>query len=602
MDYVTRGVCGQEGCRERRYYLDNGLWFCRRGHLQEGRQVEEDPEDFGTQGKTHRVRKEKEEKSRKTYRGQQAQTLFLQAYQLILWKQCHALVHNHGFPEQFEGVARDLWAMRLQTYSLRINESADDEDQEEREMFSSQPSQTEDSDGMSFKPRARYLEWPRLLDTVALCYMAAMLMRLPVCVSDFHRLIVRQDIPYIRAVRTIPREMRDKLPPEFLSILDIIVSSHLCPGATPPFSGNCIDTLKQLPKVEILHRGFRDLMLFYQQRFQIELPPLNLPLLLYRHIRRLAIPIDVYEIVKTLQGLLGFTFEYPARLADKRRRESLHLPEVQLMVLIIIATKLLFPFDGPRRYPTTAMEPATQAMDWPLWVQAQRHFGYHKHAGGKIGTDMLIQVTDKEVLHMAPEQMDEYLDWYENSWLDSSRMLNPVADMFPISRADRESHPNPEPAEAANGGDEAESAIITMLQTVLQGLVSIPVHPKSEEEEYEDEEEGGEDEGIARPGYWYRRYRWEAALPETARAFYELAADIAGISLQTLIRAVSVAEFRIARWHADKRRAEYFEREMELEADGAGESSSEEIDDMDERLSEMGIQEDVQATTPYLPN
>lgn len=35
MEYVTRGVCGQEGCRERRYYLDNGLWYCRRGHLQE---------------------------------------------------------------------------------------------------------------------------------------------------------------------------------------------------------------------------------------------------------------------------------------------------------------------------------------------------------------------------------------------------------------------------------------------------------------------------------------------------------------------------------------------------------------------------------------
>ena len=85
MDYVTRGVCGQEGCRERKYYLDNGLWFCRRGHLQEvrisakphmydveinqstqGRQVEEDADDFGTQGKKHRVRREKEEKSRKS--------------------------------------------------------------------------------------------------------------------------------------------------------------------------------------------------------------------------------------------------------------------------------------------------------------------------------------------------------------------------------------------------------------------------------------------------------------------------------------------------------------------------------------------------------
>lgn len=37
MEYVTRGVCGQEGCRETRYYLDNGLWFCLRGHQQEVR-------------------------------------------------------------------------------------------------------------------------------------------------------------------------------------------------------------------------------------------------------------------------------------------------------------------------------------------------------------------------------------------------------------------------------------------------------------------------------------------------------------------------------------------------------------------------------------
>lgn len=35
MEYITRGVCDQEGCRETRYYLDNGLWFCRRGHQQE---------------------------------------------------------------------------------------------------------------------------------------------------------------------------------------------------------------------------------------------------------------------------------------------------------------------------------------------------------------------------------------------------------------------------------------------------------------------------------------------------------------------------------------------------------------------------------------
>ncbi|CAP93512.1 Pc16g08420 [Penicillium rubens Wisconsin 54-1255] len=66
MDYVTRGVCGQEGCRETRYYLDNGLWYCRRGHLQEGVQVAEDADDFGNLGKTHRLKRETREKGSKS--------------------------------------------------------------------------------------------------------------------------------------------------------------------------------------------------------------------------------------------------------------------------------------------------------------------------------------------------------------------------------------------------------------------------------------------------------------------------------------------------------------------------------------------------------
>lgn len=44
----------------------------------------------------------------KAYRGRWAYTLYLQTYQLILWKQCHALVTDHGFPEQFE-VSLYIW-------------------------------------------------------------------------------------------------------------------------------------------------------------------------------------------------------------------------------------------------------------------------------------------------------------------------------------------------------------------------------------------------------------------------------------------------------------------------------------------------------------
>jgi RNA polymerase I-specific transcription initiation factor RRN7 len=92
----------------------------------------------------------------------------------------------------FQAIVRDLWALRLQGFSLRINASADDEDDEEseREVFSSQAADTDDSDDLGFKAGGRYLQWPRMLDTVGLCYLAALLMRLPVCVSDFYQYVL----------------------------------------------------------------------------------------------------------------------------------------------------------------------------------------------------------------------------------------------------------------------------------------------------------------------------------------------------------------------------------------------------------------------------
>jgi hypothetical protein len=51
-----------------------------------------------------------------------------------------------------------------------------------------------------------------------------------------------------------------------------------------------MSTSQQLPKLETLHRAFVDLVLQYQQRFEIALPPINSNIILYRHIKRLAIP------------------------------------------------------------------------------------------------------------------------------------------------------------------------------------------------------------------------------------------------------------------------------------------------------------------------
>lgn len=130
-------------------------------------------------------------------------------------------------------------------------------------------------------------------------------------------------------------------------------------------------------------------------------------------------PVDIYPAVQRLNKLVGFTFAFPTAIAGKRR--PLHLPEVQIMTLVIISTKLLFPFDDIKRYPESAREPATQAIDWQIWAQVQRHFHQRETSSGRIGKGNEILINEKDVFNMTPSQLDEYMDWYENSWLDLSK-------------------------------------------------------------------------------------------------------------------------------------------------------------------------------------
>lgn len=94
--------------------------------------------------------------------------------------------------EFFQGVVRDLWALRLRGFSMRINETTDDDD-DEPQIFSSQTtpagSENDSADESGFRPETHILQWPRLLDSVGLCYLAAVLMRIPICVVDLHRCV-----------------------------------------------------------------------------------------------------------------------------------------------------------------------------------------------------------------------------------------------------------------------------------------------------------------------------------------------------------------------------------------------------------------------------
>lgn len=86
-----------------------------------------------------------------------------------------------------QNVIRDLWALRLEGFSSKINANMSETETEEPEVFSSQAADTEDESDKAFKPSGKRVQWPRLVDSFALCYMGALLMRLPIGIADFHR-------------------------------------------------------------------------------------------------------------------------------------------------------------------------------------------------------------------------------------------------------------------------------------------------------------------------------------------------------------------------------------------------------------------------------
>ena len=145
---------------------------------------------------------------------------------------------------------------------------------------------------------------------------------------------------------------------------------------------------------------------------------------------------------------------------------------------------------------------------------------------------------------------------------------NPLADLFPTGPTAGESQPVPAPKLTE------EEALDSMIKTSTSQLKSRRVIAE-------------DDLDTPRPGAFYARYRTESDLPDTARSFYETTAKVVGVSLPTLVRAVSQAENKITLWLEEQRRVEYFGDALDMEfirdssTDMDDEQSMSELDDSD---------------------
>ncbi|KIN08406.1 hypothetical protein OIDMADRAFT_100192 [Oidiodendron maius Zn] len=411
--------CAEQGCRSRRWYIEDGRKFCQRGHEQTGfTQTQQDEEDWDIkQGKTARRKGEEKEQAQTVLSGREATEMFLQCYQLIVWKQCFFLVNGKGFPKELETIVRDLWGLRLAI--LHRNQGDAGLERFSSTGFSSTSGgETTDSDGKSLiSSRSRRAEigrehMPKLIETLALCYLGTLLLRLPTSMGEMLNWAARDEMVYARA----------------------------------------------------------------------------------------------------------FNISYP---------------EIQLISLVVVATKLSHPFDDIVRVPENESDPTTVKVDWRKW----REIMVDKSPEGLRRGDE-IHVDDTDVASMTEKQIDDYLGWYQRTWIDSAepRMPLEILEHFPIQDL------SPQPTEKDDHDERAER----LKQVQRNLIIQIPLAVQ---------DEGGRDpETVARPGQLYRRYRNTGELPDNAKAFYKLAASEAGTSLERLTHAVFQTEVMIENWILSERK------------------------------------------------
>jgi RNA polymerase I-specific transcription initiation factor RRN7 len=122
--------------------------------------------------------------------------------------------------------------------------------------------------------------------------------------------------------------------------------------------------------------------------------------------------VDIYAAARKLGRILEMDFSFPSTF---QRHMVTANPEIQIISLIIIATKLCQPFDDIIRVPESVTDPSGLRLDWEIWSEIMTE---RLPQGLKRGQE--INVTDSDVYRMKGTELDDYLDWYQRTWVDDN--------------------------------------------------------------------------------------------------------------------------------------------------------------------------------------
>ncbi|KAI8941544.1 hypothetical protein NX059_002761 [Plenodomus lindquistii] len=538
-------TCGIENCRSKRYDEgEDGFLYCQNGHRQGGLVRGEDDEDnLVTAARTvTRKKKDVDETSKKVakhFSGRQALDLYLKSLQLILRHQIWFLVREKGLPAELEMVIYDLWALRIAQLGDKIGSSqAESDPQSQSQMFNTLD--TDDSDtaneergqpkSATYRGEHKLQGMPNLNDTLALCYLGILTLRLPFTPGDIYAWVTDGKLAYRRAIKLVPLAMRDRLPATYHALLD----------------------RQLLFKHKRFYDAVTDLQIGFSKDHNIMWPSLNVPLLLFRYLREMALPLELYTATTRLGELLGYDFAWHQN--EKKRTGIRQLPEAQLIGCLLVCVKLLYPLDGQQRFPQSSSDPTATNLNWDEWCTQITAANTAEPDEEKVlTTEQLMNLQENDIFDMLPEQLDQYLDFYADTFLDDAQVQRTkenddfryaLYEMFPI-----ESDKPPRPPKELS----AETSLVDQLEVVKavhSSMITVAAIP--------DDAAGPQS---LRPGQAYQLWKTADQLPQHAKVLYEKAGRLAGFSEDMLVRAVFSTEARIEQWRRRQTRRQAAARE-----------------------------------------
>ncbi|EEB07712.1 RNA polymerase I upstream activation factor complex subunit Rrn7 [Schizosaccharomyces japonicus yFS275] len=438
--------CQVNNCKSVWYFTNSGQTFCRRGHAQEGLiEIAEDDEPGSLAAPTRRRKAvannlESAPTSFVLY-GTEGKVLFLKVMQHILQLQTHALVNELGVDQRCEAVIRSLWAVIV---SNVFKSSAFHQNLAEaiNETVQQQPNSEEDSDLEDFEhlPSSeqqdevkvdKEMEWPKLIHSLALIQIGCLLLRLPVTTSDIQYWTSTNKIPYMQAYNLLPNTLRIRLHVGYVRQI----------------------TPKVQPSTERIHESVGLMIRFFSEKISLLIPSLNTPLILQSYLKRLVLPPELLLPTLRLRNVFHLDLSYHQYTNSETGYKRLHphkSPEVLLMACLIIILNMCYGLSYSQGKPNSNMDASIVLPNWDRWLRSHQT---KKTPALEESSDFV----ERDILKMDAKDLDNYLDWFENTWVvdeNPNNIPSGLLQLFPLQSKDTDTHMQNSEAESVAHSDD----------------------------------------------------------------------------------------------------------------------------------------------------